>query len=215
VSPLAGHRSTHHQFTNTFRTGLVVDAPSRARRRSQTQGLIRVLWLRPTNSERKDEQAIGDKASGAGKMRIGRALDSVVLPHLEAAFRLARWLSYGMNTMQNERSWQEASLRALRYFPDILRLEKRACVVPQHCSQHTCLNWGRAATLQRAQPRPFDEERHSRARLSIRFLKPYCCRPMTVTMIRAGHAQPAGSFTARCLVHSRDGGSVRTGSWPT
>ena len=44
----------------------------------------------------------------------GESFDEVVLPHLDAAYRLARWLM--RNEHDAEDVVQEASLRALRYF---------------------------------------------------------------------------------------------------
>jgi RNA polymerase sigma-70 factor (ECF subfamily) len=45
---------------------------------------------------------------------FGENFDDVVLPHLDAAYRLARWL---MNNEQDAQDVvQEASLRAFRYF---------------------------------------------------------------------------------------------------
>jgi RNA polymerase sigma-70 factor (ECF subfamily) len=45
---------------------------------------------------------------------ISESFDEVVLPHLDAAYRLARWLM--RNEHDAEDAVQEASLRALRYF---------------------------------------------------------------------------------------------------
>ena len=45
---------------------------------------------------------------------IGESFDEVVLPHLDAAYRLARWLM--RNEHDAEDVVQEASLRAFRYF---------------------------------------------------------------------------------------------------
>ena len=45
---------------------------------------------------------------------IGSSFDEVVLPHLDAAYRLARWIM--RNDHDAEDAVQEAALRALRYF---------------------------------------------------------------------------------------------------
>jgi hypothetical protein len=45
---------------------------------------------------------------------VGESFDDVVLPHLDAAYRLARWLM--RNEHDAEDVVQEASLRAFRYF---------------------------------------------------------------------------------------------------
>ena len=44
----------------------------------------------------------------------GESFDDVVLPHVDAAYRLARWLM--RNEHDAEDAVQEASLRAFRYF---------------------------------------------------------------------------------------------------
>ena len=44
----------------------------------------------------------------------GASFDDVVLPHLDAAYRLARWLMGNDEDAQDV--VQEASLRAIRYF---------------------------------------------------------------------------------------------------
>ena len=83
------------------------------------------------------------------------SFDEVVLPHLDAAYRLACWLM--RNEHDAEDVVQEASLRALRYFRTFqggngrawfLRIVRNTCAgVRSHSSQ--------AATD------PFDEEHHS------------------------------------------------------
>jgi RNA polymerase sigma-70 factor (ECF subfamily) len=89
---------------------------------------------------------------------IGESFDEVVLPHLDAAYRLARWL------MGNEHDAddvvQEASLRAFRYFRTFtggngrawfLRIVRNAGGAWRGHAVHTSTD-------------PFDEEQHSRSR---------------------------------------------------
>jgi RNA polymerase sigma factor (sigma-70 family) len=90
----------------------------------------------------------------------GECFDDVVLPHLDAAHRLAGWLM--RNEHDAEDVVQEASLRAFRYFRTFSGGNQRAwflCIV-----RNTCRGWyshrrdGPADT--------FDEERHSPAHLA-------------------------------------------------
>jgi RNA polymerase sigma-70 factor, ECF subfamily len=88
---------------------------------------------------------------------IGETFDEVVLPHLGAARRLARWL------MRNEHDAddvvQEASLRAFQYFRTFTGGNGRAWFL--RIVRNTCSGWrGRSVD---ARSDPFDEERHSAA----------------------------------------------------
>jgi RNA polymerase sigma-70 factor, ECF subfamily len=81
--------------------------------------------------------------------------DQVVLPHLDAAYRLARWLVG--NQHDAEDAVQEASLRALRYFQTFSGGNGRAWFL--RIVRHTCYGWRNHLT-----PVPtelFDEEQHS------------------------------------------------------
>ena len=86
---------------------------------------------------------------------ISESFDEVVLPHLDAAYRLARWL------MRNEHDAddvvQEASLRALRYFRTFTGGNGRAWFL--RIVRNISFGW-RGHSLQ-APTEPFDEERHS------------------------------------------------------
>ena len=89
---------------------------------------------------------------------IGESFDEVVLPHLDAAYRLARWLM--RNEEDAEDVVQEASLRAFRYFRTFTGGNGRAWFL--RIVRNTCVSW-RAPGLGAATD-PFDEERHSHAR---------------------------------------------------
>lgn len=80
--------------------------------------------------------------------------ESVVLPHLNAAYRLARWMM--RNDDDAEDAVQEASLRAFRYFRTFTGGSGRAWFL--RIVRNTCHNWRRQH--QRVTD-PFDEERHS------------------------------------------------------
>ena len=85
----------------------------------------------------------------------GASFDDVVLPHLDAAYRLARWLMGNDEDAQDV--VQEASLRAIRYFRTFAGGSGRAWFF--RIVRNTCAGWhgqrGRLPTD------PFDEEHHS------------------------------------------------------
>jgi RNA polymerase sigma-70 factor, ECF subfamily len=88
----------------------------------------------------------------------GESFDDVVLPHLDAGYRLARWLM--RNDHDAEDVVQEASLRAFRYFRTFTGGNGRAWFL--RIVRNTCCGW-RGQGL-RAPTDPFDEARHSSAR---------------------------------------------------
>jgi len=88
---------------------------------------------------------------------VGASYDEVVLPHLDAADRLARWLM--RNQPDAEDAVQEASLRALRYFGTFSGGDGRAWFL--RIVRNTCSGW-RGHGFQ-APTDQFDEEQHSRA----------------------------------------------------
>lgn len=88
---------------------------------------------------------------------VEESFDAVVLPHLDAAYRLARWLIRDPHDAEDV--VQEASLRALRYFRTFTGGDGRAWFL--RIVRNTCYGWRRrnfpAATDL------FDEEQHSSA----------------------------------------------------
>jgi len=88
----------------------------------------------------------------------GEGFDEVVLPHLNAAYQLARWLM--RNEHDAEDAVQEASLRAFRYFRTFTGGNGRAWFLS--IVRHTCFGWHRHGF--QAPTDPFDEEHHSSAR---------------------------------------------------
>jgi RNA polymerase sigma-70 factor (ECF subfamily) len=85
----------------------------------------------------------------------GETFDDVVLPHLGAARRLARWLM--RNEHDAEDVVQDASLRALRYFGTFTGGNGRAWFL--RIVRNSC--HGRRARQVPADSDPFDEEFHS------------------------------------------------------
>jgi RNA polymerase sigma-70 factor (ECF subfamily) len=86
---------------------------------------------------------------------IGETFDEVVLPHLDAAYRLARWLM--RNDSDAEDVVQEAALRALRYFRTFTGGNGRAWFL--RIVRNTCSSW-RGHVFQ-APTDLFDEQQHS------------------------------------------------------
>ena len=80
--------------------------------------------------------------------------DDVVLPHLDAAYRLALWLM--RNEHDAEDVVQEASLRAFRYFRTFTGGDGRAWFL--RIVRNACSGW--RGRKERASTDLFDEERH-------------------------------------------------------
>jgi len=89
---------------------------------------------------------------------IGESFDEVVLPHLDAAYRLARCLM--RNEHDAEDVVQEASLRAFRYFRTFTGGDGRAWFL--RIVRNTCSGWRNHRF--EALTDPFDEEQHRSAR---------------------------------------------------
>ena len=87
-----------------------------------------------------------------------QSFDEVVLPHLDAARRLARWLM--RNEHDADDALQEAALRAFRYFATFSGGDGRAWFLS--IVRNTCRGW-RMRPLDAATD-PFDEEQHSSPR---------------------------------------------------
>lgn len=88
----------------------------------------------------------------------GETFEDVVLPHLDAAYRLARWLM--RNEDDAEDAVQESLLRALRYFRTFAGGHGRAWFLK--IVRNTCWGW----RVQRASDQ-FDEEQHSGRRSAL------------------------------------------------
>lgn len=87
----------------------------------------------------------------------GESFDAVVLPHLNAGHRLARWLM--RDEQDAEDVVQEASLRAFRYFRTFGGGDGRAWFL--RIVRNTCYGWRRHGF--EAVTDSFDEEQHSSA----------------------------------------------------
>jgi RNA polymerase sigma-70 factor, ECF subfamily len=84
------------------------------------------------------------------------SFDDVVLPHLDAAYNLARWLV--RNGQDAEDVVQEAILRALRFFDGFHGGSGRAWLLA--IVRNVCYDWLRRHRPSET-PAPFDEEVHS------------------------------------------------------
>jgi RNA polymerase sigma-70 factor, ECF subfamily len=89
---------------------------------------------------------------------IVESFDTVVVPHLDAGYRLARWLMRDEHDAEDV--VQEASLRAFRYFRTFVGGDGRAWFL--RIVRNTCYGWRRHG----CQPvtDSFDEEQHSSTR---------------------------------------------------
>jgi RNA polymerase sigma-70 factor (ECF subfamily) len=87
----------------------------------------------------------------------GETFDEVVLPHLDVAYRLARWLM--RNEHDAEDVVQEASLRAFRYFRTFTGGDGRAWFL--RIVRNTCAGW--RGHRSNGLTDPFDEEQHHSA----------------------------------------------------
>ena len=101
---------------------------------------------------------IDERFQPATTPAIAESFDAVVLPHLHAARRLARWLM--KNEHDAEDVVQEASLRALRYFRTFTGGDGRAWFL--QIVRNTCSSWRGHRFDTRTDP--FDEEQHQSSR---------------------------------------------------
>jgi RNA polymerase sigma-70 factor (ECF subfamily) len=89
---------------------------------------------------------------------MSRNFDEIVLPHLDAGYRLARWIM--RNEHDAEDVVQEASLRALRYFRTFVGGDGRAWFL--RIVRNTCHSWH--GHNKHDPVDEFDEEQHSDGR---------------------------------------------------
>ena len=121
-------------------------------------GSVRVLSVvTASSSQHTGRMAIdANRASVIGADR--ETFDTVILPHLDVAYRLARRLMRDADTADDV--VQEASLRAFRYFQTFAGGDGRAWFL--RIVRNTCYGWRRPAHA--ALTDSFDEEQHSNVR---------------------------------------------------
>ena len=88
---------------------------------------------------------------------MGERFEQVVLPHLDAAYNLARWLV--RSPADADDVVQEAYLRALRFFDGFRGGDSRAWILK--IVRNTCYSWARKKGPDGAQEE-FDETVHSK-----------------------------------------------------
>jgi RNA polymerase sigma-70 factor, ECF subfamily len=91
-------------------------------------------------------------------LACGESFETVVVPHLDAGYRLARWLMRDEHDAEDV--VQEASLRAFRYFRTFVGGDGRAWFL--RIVRNTCHDWRRHGYQPTTDS--FDEEQHSSAR---------------------------------------------------
>ena len=123
------------------------------------------MYGRRTASVRALSVAAGSLGLQTGPMALdedrpagGTSFDEVVIPHLDAAYRLARWRMG--NQQDAEDVVQEASLRALRYFRTFTGGDGRAWFL--QIVRNSCSTWRGRRFDTRTDP--FDEEQHHSSR---------------------------------------------------
>jgi RNA polymerase sigma-70 factor (ECF subfamily) len=99
-------------------------------------------------------------ALNRGRIGLGcdETFETVVVPHLDAGYRLARWLMRDEHDAEDV--LQEASLRAFRYFRTFVGGDGRAWFLS--IVRNTCYGWRRHAYQPATDS--FDEEQHSSTR---------------------------------------------------
>jgi RNA polymerase sigma-70 factor (ECF subfamily) len=95
-----------------------------------------------------------DELRSTAAPALDESFDDVVVPHLDAAYRLARWLM--RNEHDAEDVVQEAALRALRYFGTFVGGDGRAWFL--RIVRNICSDWRSGRLASRTDP--FDEQRH-------------------------------------------------------
>src|SRR4029434_1241963 len=123
--------------------------------------LVRVLWV--SMWRHRDDTGhmtrIRDATTSAAATTVhGESFDEVVVPHLDAAYRLALWLM--RNEHDAEDVVQDASLRAFRYFRTFAGGNGRAWFL--RIVRNTCSGWHRNRRAPLTDP--FDEEQHHSVR---------------------------------------------------
>lgn len=116
---------------------------------------VRALSVAVPLAAGQNERMAGKRQSTT-PVAAPESFDEVVLPHLAAGRRLARWLI--RNEDDAEDVLQEASLRAFRYFGTFSGGDGRAWFLS--IVRNTCRGW-RVRPIDTAMD-PFDEEQHSR-----------------------------------------------------
>jgi len=141
-------------------------------------------------------------AHHTGEMQSAESFDEIVLPNLDAAYRLARWLM--RNEHDAEDVVQEASLRALRYFETFTGGNGRAWFL--RIVRNTCWSW--RAHRSELPTDTFDEEQHSAGR-SPADPETLALRSDEVRMIERALRNVPGRFRELLVLRELEGLSYR------
>src|SRR4029434_1696607 len=115
--------------------------------------------IRARGSGKSSERSMSnERRQPTATVALGEGFEEVVLPHLDAAHRLARWLM--RNEHDAEDVVQDATLRALRYFRTFTGGDGRAWFL--RIVRNTCCGW--SGHRYDALNDPFDEEQHGSVR---------------------------------------------------
>ncbi|HET9191633.1 MAG TPA: sigma-70 family RNA polymerase sigma factor [Vicinamibacterales bacterium] len=130
------------------------------------------------------------------------SFDDVVLPHLDAAYRLAYWLTRNEDDAQDV--VQEASLRAFRYFRTFTGGNGRAWFL--RIVRNTCCNWRRRRICAPADT--FDEEQHGTDLLAVD-PETLLLRSVTAAAIERAMAHLPNRFRELLVLREMEGLSYR------
>ncbi len=130
------------------------------------------------------------------------SFDDVVLPHLDAAYRLAYWLTRNEDDAQDV--VQEASLRAFRYFRTFTGGNGRAWFL--RIVRNTCFNWRRRRISAPADT--FDEEQHGTDLLAVD-PETLLLRSVTAAAIERAMAHLPNRFRELLVLREMEGLSYR------
>jgi RNA polymerase sigma-70 factor (ECF subfamily) len=129
---------------------------------------------RVTDERSDDDDAAGDPADTLARERFER----LTLPHLDAAYNLARWLTRNDHDAQDV--VQEACLRALRYFGTFRGEQARPWLL--QIVRHSCWSW-----LQ--QNRPGEVQTTGDDTVAHEAVAPASDEPLAIALRRADRAQ--------------------------
>jgi RNA polymerase sigma-70 factor (ECF subfamily) len=108
------------------------------------------IWPNPSAEKTSD-----DKASSGAQSRL-TLFEEIILPHLDAAYNLARWLT--RNDQDAQDVVQESYLRAFRFFDGYRGGDGKAWLLA--VVRNTCRTWQRRQSRESGSV-PFDEMAHS------------------------------------------------------
>ena len=140
--------------------------------------------------------------SPEGNPVVASSFEEVVLPHLDSAYRLARWLVG--NEHDAEDAVQEACLRALRYFQTYSGGNSRAWFL--RIVRNTCYGW--RSHPQQLATDVFDEDQHSETSVPAD-PETLMLSAANVALIEQAMRQLSGQFRELLVLRELEGFSYR------